>query len=242
MCLAPRYISGMMARPCSPCRKIASLPARPCASRPAAPSSTRAAATAAVRRRLTPLVALMTGIARHGEVATAFKDAIRLLLVGRLQRDPRRVHELVRHRDPVAVVDRAVAHQHQVAGLDQGRGTVGHGHPFLFGITMAFMICLTEATGTSAARADAPAGTRRTLRSPATRNTIAPMNNPALTTKSHDPLRMRGYSTRSLPGPALAGGIPERPALLRQAVRDQLDRQVGPAAGRRDLATIGVPR
>src|SRR5688572_6237389 len=31
MCLAPRYISGTIARPSSPCRKTASLPDTPCA-------------------------------------------------------------------------------------------------------------------------------------------------------------------------------------------------------------------
>src|SRR3989338_3806807 len=113
MCLAPRYISGPMARPCSPCRNTASLPATPCASRPAAKPASRM--TAARPTTLLALILRMAGVTRVVDVRPRGRDAVGVLRAGRPQRHLRPVHEGPRHRNPIPGVDHPAAEEQQVA-------------------------------------------------------------------------------------------------------------------------------
>src|SRR5215216_2057582 len=111
MCLAPRYISGMMARPFSPCRNTASLPDTPCASSAAEQASTIRTVSANLLARIACMAVVTCGV----EVSAGFDDAVLILRVGRLQRRASLVHHVVRHLHPVALVDGAVARQYQIA-------------------------------------------------------------------------------------------------------------------------------
>src|SRR3990172_10594212 len=117
MCLAPRYINGPMACPCSPWRNTASLPDTPCASSAAEPSSTKSAAMAA----LLTLIPVMAGVAGLVDDVAGLEDAVGAPGLSRLERHLPGGHERLRHRDPVATIDRPVAHQQQVARLDERR-------------------------------------------------------------------------------------------------------------------------
>src|SRR5258705_8876810 len=120
MCFAPRYSSGTIARPFSPCRNTASLPETPCASSPAdvAHAMTMASSMAADRRLPTadcPLptagllarVSSMTVVARDIEIASSVDDAVLVLRLGCLHRGLPLVDHVARHLHPVARVDGA---------------------------------------------------------------------------------------------------------------------------------------
>src|SRR5258706_13981583 len=126
MCFAPRYRSGPMARPFSPCRNTASLPETPCASRPAASAHTMSAVNAAASRQLPaagllPLISCMARIACLIEFAARLHDSVLIFCVGSLERLSPPVHIGTRHLDPVSLVDRAIAHEEKVSPLDDRR-------------------------------------------------------------------------------------------------------------------------
>src|SRR5687768_9716145 len=118
MCFAPRYISGTMARPSSPCRNTASLPATPCASTtaPETPPTSAATAPTASKRYmasglngtgLLALIAFMAGITGLVDDFSDSKNPLRVLLRRRghcrIRRIPQRMGEL----HPVAAIDGA---------------------------------------------------------------------------------------------------------------------------------------
>src|SRR5918993_4465462 len=105
MCLAPRYISGPIAWPSSPCRNTASLPVTPWASTPADPSTNRATNAASPITRLLTLIFFMTGVAGLIEVGPGGKNCVRALLFGGFHRRYALVDEVLGHLHPVTVVD-----------------------------------------------------------------------------------------------------------------------------------------
>src|SRR6185503_7150167 len=114
MCLAPRYISGMIARPSSPCRKTASLPDTPCALNTAEAIVTKPTVSSAFFiNRLNPgsiaLIALVARIAGGVDHLTNRENASRSLCVRRFQRRLRGVAHRGRKLDPVPFVHGTVA-------------------------------------------------------------------------------------------------------------------------------------
>src|SRR5262245_58801509 len=121
MCLAPRYRSGPMARPSSPCRNTASLPDTPCA-----PTAwVAAAASSSVRPILSrtlldifigrspALVLAMAVIARHVDSLASGKHTGGVLLLSRFERGHARVGHRLRHRHPLRPIDGATADRQQ---------------------------------------------------------------------------------------------------------------------------------
>src|SRR6188474_2881406 len=121
MCLAPRYISGPMAWPFSPCRNTASLPDTPCASRPTDPRTVSSVTAASPMARLLTLISCMAGIAGLVEAGPGRKNRFRTLLFGGLHRGLALLDEVLGHLHPVAVIDGAAGRQQQVARLGERR-------------------------------------------------------------------------------------------------------------------------
>src|SRR5579872_2720253 len=110
MCFAPRYMSGPIARPCTDCRYTASLPETPCASSGAA-SATRTSAPVRSATALTALVLEMATVAGLIELLARFEDLFGAFLLGRAQRQCRRIDHVARDLHPVALVDGPIADQ-----------------------------------------------------------------------------------------------------------------------------------
>src|SRR5262245_56744706 len=142
MCLAPRYSSGPMACPCNPWRNTASFPETPCASSPAEkPRTSMATAMSAMLRPRSPipdprslllsLIFGMTGITRLVDRGTGIQDSFLVVRFGGLDRQLALLDHGARDRDPITVVDDAVAHQQQIPRLDERRGLTRQRGPFL---------------------------------------------------------------------------------------------------------------
>src|SRR6185503_20721260 len=131
MCLAPRYISGTMARPCRPCRNTASLPDTPCASSVIDSASTISTIDTARARRLSTLILVMARVAGFVKVATGGQHAVRLLLFGGGEDRLAGGNEPLRVREPLPGVDQPVADEQHVARLDDRRGAVANRRPLL---------------------------------------------------------------------------------------------------------------
>src|SRR5260221_5283734 len=119
MCLAPRYMSGPIAAPLMDCRNTASLPDTPWA-------LTSAVSTPATRMRTRPRTRTAAGlsatfvfpvavIARCIERLPGCEDVSWILRLRRLQQLLAGLDLLLRELHPVALVNRAVAHEDQVA-------------------------------------------------------------------------------------------------------------------------------
>src|SRR5436190_2367832 len=130
MCLAPRYISGMMARPFSPCRKTASLPDTPCASSAADMTST----ATTIKANLLARIACMAVVTRGIEIAARLDDLVLVLCRGGGHRLLSLLHHVVGHLYPVALVDGTASHQHQVARLDDRSPGASDFLPVLIGL------------------------------------------------------------------------------------------------------------
>src|SRR5689334_4370841 len=114
MCLAPRYISGPMARPSSDCRNSASLPATPCAHASGAMPITNAAAMAREILRATLIlpVAVVAGVV---EPLAEVEHLVFVLRFRRAQDVGADLDHFSRDRRPVSGINRARSHQHQIA-------------------------------------------------------------------------------------------------------------------------------
>src|SRR6266550_6408401 len=129
MCLAPRYIRGPIAAPRIDCRNRASLPDTPWAR---ASGTTTIAISATVRSpslRAT-LILSMTVVARGVHILAGCHHLVSAFRLCRAQCDRPRIDQRLRHLDPVTLVDRTAANQHQVAGFNQRGAAVADGLPF----------------------------------------------------------------------------------------------------------------
>src|SRR5262245_13275851 len=108
---------------------------------------------------------------------------------------------------------------------------------------MAFMICLTVATGVVAGTSARVEDAGRPVRAPPMMKTMPPMNSAALTRNSHCTSWMRERAIdRSLPLPLLGRFVPHRPAVLRQSRGDELERQIRFVASGHDFEVARIPR
>src|SRR5262245_41059180 len=111
------------------------------------------------------------------------------------------------------------------------------------GSTIAFMICLTVATGVAAGTSGRAAATGRAVRALAMMQALPDTNRATLTRNSHCTIKTRERAIYiSLPLPFLRRLVPERPAILGQAGRDQLERQIGFVAVGLHLEIARIPR
>src|SRR5262245_44020663 len=114
---------------------------------------------------------------------------------------------------------------------------------FALGSTIAFMICLIVATGGAAGTSAWTSATDRSPRALAMMNAIPVMKRATLTRNSHCTIETRERAIyTSLPLPFLRGLVPDRPAVLGKAGRDQLQRQIRLVALGFHLEVARVPR
>src|SRR5712692_7840575 len=151
MCFAPRYMSGPIALPWSPCRNTASLPETPCASTTPEQIPTNRAVTISptklcLIRIVTPrsfamstacsvaLILFMAAVARRVDRLPSGEERILVLRLGCPEGHDPGVPECSRPLHPVSRVNDTVSHQQQVSGLDESSGAIPDDLPFLIGL------------------------------------------------------------------------------------------------------------
>src|SRR5262245_57257529 len=130
MCLAPRYINGMMARPSSPCRYTASLPETPCALRVAPAANTAASATSVwIERRLIPRISFMAVVTGLVDFVADLQNPIGAMPLGGLQRLGRCRGHRLGHLRPVFSVNCAPVGEQHAGRIRQHRRARRHARP-----------------------------------------------------------------------------------------------------------------